>query len=30
MPLPQLMQEVLREDGDLNRFFSIIGVRPEG
>jgi type VI secretion system protein ImpA len=29
MPLPQLMQEVLREDGDLNRFFSIIGVRPE-
>lgn len=29
MPLPQLMQEVLREDGDLNRYFSIIGVRPE-
>jgi type VI secretion system protein ImpA len=29
MPLPQLMQEVLREDGDLNRFFSIIGVRPD-
>lgn len=28
MPLPQLMQEVLREDGDLNRYFSIIGVRP--
>ncbi|HEX7866503.1 MAG TPA: type VI secretion system protein TssA [Variovorax sp.] len=29
MPLPQLMQEVLREDGDLNRYFSIIGVKPE-
>jgi type VI secretion system protein ImpA len=29
MPLPQLMQEVLREDGDLNRYFSIIGVRPD-
>ena len=29
MPLPQLMQEVLREDGDLNRYFSMIGVRPE-
>jgi type VI secretion system protein ImpA len=29
MPLPQLMQEVLREDGDLNRFFSIIGVRQD-
>ncbi|MET3390496.1 type VI secretion system protein ImpA [Variovorax sp. 1140] len=29
MPLPQLMQEVLREDGDLNRYFSMIGVRPD-
>ncbi len=29
MPLPQLMQEVLREDGDLNRYFSILGIRPE-
>ncbi len=29
MPLPQLMQEVLREDGDLNRYFSIIGVRQD-
>lgn len=29
MPLPELMQEVLREEGDLNRYFSMLGVRPE-
>lgn len=29
MPLPELMQEVLREEGDLNRYFSMLGVRAE-
>lgn len=29
MPLPELMQEVLREEGDLNRYFSMLGVRPD-
>jgi type VI secretion system protein ImpA len=29
MPLPELMQEVLREEGDLNRYFSMLGVKPE-
>lgn len=28
MPLPELMQEVLREEGDLNRYFSMLGVKP--
>jgi type VI secretion system protein ImpA len=26
MPLPQLMQEVLREEGDLNRLFTVLGI----
>lgn len=27
LSLPQLMQEVLNEEGDLNRFFSILGIQ---
>jgi type VI secretion system protein ImpA len=26
MPLPELMQEVLREEGDLNRLFTVLGL----
>lgn len=29
LPLPQLMQEVLREEGDLNRYFAMLGVKPD-
>lgn len=29
LPLPELMQEVLREEGDLNRYFSMLGIRGE-
>ena len=29
MPLPKLMQEVLREEGDLNRLFTVLGLKPE-
>lgn len=29
LPLPELMQEVLREEGDLNRYFSMLGLRQE-
>jgi type VI secretion system protein ImpA len=29
MPLPKLMQEVLREEGDLNRLFTVLGIKPE-
>lgn len=29
MPLPELMQEVLREEGDLNRLFTVLGLKPE-
>jgi type VI secretion system protein ImpA len=28
MPLPELMQEVLREEGDLNRLFTVLGLKP--
>ena len=28
MPLPKLMQEVLREEGDLNRLFTVLGLKP--
>jgi type VI secretion system protein ImpA len=28
MPLPELMQEVLREEGDLNRLFTVLGLEP--
>lgn len=28
MPLPELMQEVLREEGDLNRLFTVLGLVP--
>jgi type VI secretion system protein ImpA len=28
MPLPDLMREVLREEGDLNRFFAMLGLKP--
>ena len=27
LPLPELMQEVLREEGDLNRYFSMLGIK---
>ncbi len=27
LPLPELMQEVLREEGDLTRYFSMLGVK---
>lgn len=30
MPLPELMQEVLREEGDLNRLFTVLGLKPQG
>lgn len=30
MPLPELMQEVLREEGDLNRLFTVLGLVPGG
>jgi type VI secretion system protein ImpA len=30
MPLPELMQEVLREEGDLNRLFTVLGLKPSG
>ncbi len=29
MPLPELMREVMREEGDLNRFFAMLGLKPE-
>jgi len=29
MPLPELMQEVLREEGDLNRLFTVLGLDPQ-
>lgn len=29
LSLPELMQEVLREEGDLNRYFSMLGLRSE-
>ncbi len=29
MPLPELMQEVLREEGDLNRLFKVWGLKVE-
>lgn len=29
MPLPELMQEVLREEGDLNRLFKVWGLKTE-
>ena len=29
LSLPELMQEVLREEGDLNRYFSMLGVKSE-
>lgn len=29
LSLPELMQEVLREEGDLNRYFSMLGLRGE-
>jgi type VI secretion system protein ImpA len=29
MPLPELMQEVLREEGDLNRLFTVLGLTPQ-
>ncbi|MGJ7530142.1 type VI secretion system protein TssA [Variovorax sp. GB1P17] len=29
MPLPELMREVLREEGDLNRYFSMLGIEAE-
>ena len=29
MPLPELMQEVLREEGDLNRLFKVLGLKPD-
>jgi type VI secretion system protein ImpA len=29
MPLPELMQEVLREEGDLNRLFTVLGLKSE-
>jgi type VI secretion system protein ImpA len=29
MPLPELMQEVLREEGDLNRLFTVLGLKPQ-
>lgn len=29
MPLPELMQEVLREEGDLNRLFTVLGLAPQ-
>jgi len=29
MPLPELMQEVMREEGDLNRFFSMLGMKRD-
>jgi hypothetical protein len=28
MPLPDLMREVLLEEGDLNRFFAMLGLKP--
>jgi hypothetical protein len=30
MPLPELMQEVLREEGDLNRLFTVLGLKAGG
>ena len=30
MSLPDLMQEVIREEGDVSRFFSLLGVSPPG
>lgn len=29
LSLPELMQEVLREEGDLNRYFSMLGLKGE-
>jgi type VI secretion system protein ImpA len=29
MPLPELMQEVLREEGDLNRLFTVLGLKQD-
>lgn len=29
MPLPQLLQELLREEGDLNRLFKVLGLPQE-
>ncbi len=29
MPLPELMQEVLREEGDLNRLFKVLGLKQD-
>ena len=29
MPLPELKQEVLREEGDLNRLFTVLGLAPQ-
>ena len=28
LSLPELMQEVLQEEGDLNRYFSMLGIKP--
>ena len=28
MPLPELMQEIVREEGDLNRLFVMLGFKP--
>ena len=30
MPLPELMTEIVREEGDLNRLANLIGVNPQG
>jgi type VI secretion system protein ImpA len=30
MPLPELMQEILREEGDLNRMTTLLGLNREG
>ena len=29
LPLPELMQEVIREEGDISRYFSLLGVKPK-
>ena len=27
LPLPELMQEVIQEEGDISRYFSLLGIK---
>jgi hypothetical protein len=29
MPLPELMAEIMREEGDLNRMISVLGLQTK-